>query len=69
VAALGEEEEEDDEEGVDEDHAGGEMNPLKHTLLTAAIVVSGFTIAFFVNDLQMVGAPSISIVLPSYRVY
>jgi hypothetical protein len=34
-------EEEDDEEGVDEDHAGGEMNPLKHTLLTAAIVVSG----------------------------
>jgi hypothetical protein len=53
VAALGEEEEEDDEEGVDEDHVGGEMNPLKHTLLTAAIVVSGFTIAFFVNDLQM----------------
>jgi amino acid permease len=51
----GEEEDEDDGEGVDEDHAGGEMSALKHTLLTAAIVVSGFTIAFFVNDLQMGG--------------
>ncbi|KAJ7314363.1 transmembrane amino acid transporter protein-domain-containing protein [Mycena albidolilacea] len=71
VAAPGEEEEEDDEEAVDEDHAGGEMSPLKHTLLTAAIVVSGFTIAFFVNDLQMVlsfvgstGSTTISFILP-----
>lgn len=45
--------EEDDVPEVDDDHAAGEMSPLKHTLLTTAIVVSGFTIAYFVNDLQL----------------
>ncbi|KAF7356256.1 Aa-trans domain-containing protein [Mycena venus] len=56
---------------VDDDHAAGEMSPLKHTILTAAIVISGFTIAFFVNDLQMVlsfvgstGSTTISFILP-----
>ncbi|KAF7308221.1 Aa-trans domain-containing protein [Mycena chlorophos] len=45
---------EGEDEVVDADHAAGEMSPLKHTLLTAAIIISGFTIAFFVDDLQMV---------------
>ncbi|KAF8216956.1 hypothetical protein K438DRAFT_1748091 [Mycena galopus ATCC 62051] len=53
VAADGDEGEDEDEEEVDADHAVGEMSPLKHTLLTAAIVISGFTIAYFVNDLQL----------------
>ena len=34
------------------------MSPLKHTLLTIAIVASGFTIAYFVDDLQM-GTPRV----------
>ncbi|KAJ6581994.1 vacuolar amino acid transporter 5 [Mycena capillaripes] len=64
----------DDDEDVpevDDDHAAGEMSALKHTLLTTAIVVSGFTIAFFVNDLQLVlsfvgstGSTTISFILP-----
>ncbi|KAJ7464531.1 transmembrane amino acid transporter protein-domain-containing protein [Mycena latifolia] len=56
---------------VDDDHAAGEMSALKHVLLTTAIVVSGFTIAFFVNDLQLVlsfvgstGSTTISFILP-----
>ncbi|KAJ7699026.1 transmembrane amino acid transporter protein-domain-containing protein [Mycena rosella] len=63
--------EDDDLPEVDADHAAGEMSPLKHTLLTTAIVVSGFTIAFFVNDLQLVlsfvgstGSTTISFILP-----
>lgn len=45
----------DDEEPYeDEDeHGAGDMTPLKHTVLTAAIIASGFTIAYFVDDLQM----------------
>lgn len=45
----------EEEEGVvvDEDHAGAEMSVVKHTLLTAGIIASGFTIAYFVDDLQM----------------
>ncbi|KAI0318384.1 transmembrane amino acid transporter protein-domain-containing protein [Amylostereum chailletii] len=63
----------EDEEGEveDEDHAAGEMSVLKHTVLTAAIIASGFTIAFFVDDLQMVlsfvgstGSTTISFILP-----
>lgn len=38
---------------VDEDHVGGEMSALKHAGLTAGIIASGFTIAYFVDDLQM----------------
>lgn len=46
---------EDDQDAgvVDEDHADHEMSPLKHTLLTAAIISCGFAIAFFVDDLQL----------------
>ena len=43
----------DDEEPEDEHHASHDMTPLKHTLLTVAIVASGFTIAYFVDDLKM----------------
>ncbi|KAJ7066268.1 transmembrane amino acid transporter protein-domain-containing protein [Mycena amicta] len=65
------EDDDDEGDGIDDDHAGGEMSPLKHTLLSAAIIISGFTIAFFVNDLQMVlsfvgstGSTTISFILP-----
>ena len=34
-------------------HSDSEMSPLKHTLLTTAIVGAGFGIAYFVNDLQI----------------
>lgn len=44
---------EEGEEPVDEDHPHAEMTPLKHTLLTASIIVSGFFIAFFVDYLQL----------------
>ncbi|KAJ7158940.1 transmembrane amino acid transporter protein-domain-containing protein [Mycena filopes] len=64
-------EEDEDAPEVDDDHAGAEMSPLKHTLLTTAIVVTGFTIAYFVNDLQLVlsfvgstGSTTISFILP-----
>ena len=42
----------DDMDDVDE-HSGSEMSPLKHTLLTTAIVGIGFGIAYFVDDLQI----------------
>lgn len=47
------EDDEQDDDIVDEDHASHEMSPLKHTLLTAAIISFGFAIAFFVDDLQL----------------
>ncbi|KAJ7625623.1 transmembrane amino acid transporter protein-domain-containing protein [Roridomyces roridus] len=63
--------EDDDMPKVDDDHAAGEMSPLKHFLLTTAIVASGFTVAYFVNDLQLVlsfvgstGSTTISFILP-----
>ncbi|KAL5537142.1 hypothetical protein ACEPAF_965 [Sanghuangporus sanghuang] len=62
----------DDESDVfDPDHVPHEMSPLKHTLLTAAIIACGFSIAFFVDDLQLVlsfvgstGSTTISFILP-----
>ncbi|KAI0653271.1 transmembrane amino acid transporter protein-domain-containing protein [Cubamyces menziesii] len=63
----------DDEDAEPEDDHGGshDMSPVKHTLLTIAIVASGFTIAYFVDDLQMVlsfvgstGSTTISFILP-----
>jgi len=45
--------ESEDDEFVDDDHTHAEMSPLKHTLLTMAIVGIGFAVAFFVDDLQM----------------
>ena len=43
----------DDFEAEDEHGGSPDMSPLKHTLLTLAIIASGFTIAYFVDDLQM----------------
>lgn len=67
-AAEGETEE---EEIVDEHGGSPDMSPLKHTLLTVAIITSGFIIAYFVDDLQMVlsfvgstGSTTISFILP-----
>ena len=46
--------EESEEEEVEDEHGGSpDMSPLKHTLLTLGIIISGFTIAYFVDDLQM----------------
>ncbi|KAI0343286.1 vacuolar amino acid transporter 5 [Trametopsis cervina] len=61
-----------DEIEVEDEHGGSpDMSPLKHTLLTIAIIASGFTIAYFVDDLQMVlsfvgstGSTTISFILP-----
>ena len=44
---------EDDAVGVDDGHGTGEMTPLKHTLLTFVVVTGGFTIAYFVDNLEM----------------
>ncbi|THH32498.1 hypothetical protein EUX98_g1671 [Antrodiella citrinella] len=62
----------EDEIEVEDEHGGSpDMSPLKHTLLTVAIVASSFTIAYFVDDLQMVlsfvgatGSTTISFILP-----
>ncbi|KAH9940826.1 vacuolar amino acid transporter 5 [Epithele typhae] len=61
----------DDEESEDEHHTSHDMSPLKHALLTLAIVASGFTIAYFVDDLKLVlsfvgstGSTTISFILP-----
>jgi hypothetical protein len=35
-----------------DEHGTGGMSVFKHTLLTAAITVSGFMVAYFVDDLQ-----------------
>ncbi|KAI0064000.1 hypothetical protein BV25DRAFT_1801277 [Artomyces pyxidatus] len=63
--------EEEDAEGLDDEHAHADMSPLKHTILTSAIIASGFTIAYFVDDLKMVlsfvgstGSTTISFILP-----
>lgn len=37
----------------DEAHGSPDMSPLKHTVLTTAIIASGFAIAYFVDDLRM----------------
>lgn len=42
----------EDEEALDE-HAGGEMSMLKHALLTGAIILFGFTIAYNMDNLQL----------------
>ena len=47
-------EEDEDEIEIEDEHGGSpDMSPLKHTILTLAVVASGFTIAYFVDDLQM----------------
>ncbi|KAI0031434.1 transmembrane amino acid transporter protein-domain-containing protein [Vararia minispora EC-137] len=48
----------------DEDyHAADEMSPFKFFMLTTAILVTGFTVAYFVDDLQM-GGTTMSFILP-----
>lgn len=42
----------DDDFPAADDHGTVGMSVLKHTLLTTAITVSGFMIAYFVDDLQ-----------------
>ena len=54
-AALHEENNEDEDSASDAGHDHGahdEPSPLRHTLLTAAIVIPGFVIAYFVDSLQ-----------------
>lgn len=42
------------DEEIEDEHGGSpDMSTLKHALLTTAIVACGYTIAFFVDDLQM----------------
>ncbi|KAL1667106.1 transmembrane amino acid transporter protein-domain-containing protein [Schizophyllum commune] len=71
VKAVGEEGDGDGDGEEDPDHAGGEMTPLKHAVLTTGIIASGFVIAYAVDDLQMVlsfvgstGSTTISFILP-----
>ncbi|PCH36218.1 vacuolar amino acid transporter 5 [Wolfiporia cocos MD-104 SS10] len=60
------------EEEVDDGHGeNADMSTFKHAFLTIVIVISGFTIAFFVDNLQMVlsfvgstGSTTISFILP-----
>ncbi|KAG8960008.1 hypothetical protein FRC03_007202 [Tulasnella sp. 419] len=49
------EDDEEDDTAMDDGHGGAphEMSLWKHSVLTSAIVVGGFSIAYFVNDLQM----------------
>ncbi|KAF9778304.1 transmembrane amino acid transporter protein-domain-containing protein [Thelephora terrestris] len=61
----------DDDASVVDDHGTGEMSIFKHSTLTVAIVLSGFTIAYFVDNLQMVlsfvgstGSTTVSFILP-----
>lgn len=42
-----------EDEAVADEHVTGEMTPLKHNLLTFAVVGGGFTIAYFVDNLEM----------------
>lgn len=42
----------EDEEDLDE-HAGGEMAMLKHALLTGAVILFGFIIAYHMDNLQL----------------
>lgn len=55
----------DDNDGVSvvDEHEAGEMSTFKHAVLTVAIVMSGFSIAYFVDDLQMGESPRVAVVL------
>jgi hypothetical protein len=48
-----ESDEEEDDGAVDLDHAITEMSQTKHTVITTVVVAGGFTVAYFVNNLQM----------------
>jgi len=58
-------------EDVDDEHGPSDMTPLKHTVLTTAVVTGGFSIAYFVDNLELVlsfvgatGSTTISFILP-----
>lgn len=51
-SALTEDGDDDDDVLVVDEHGAGEMSTFKHVVLTLAITVGGFTIAYFVDDLQ-----------------
>ncbi|KAH7927298.1 vacuolar amino acid transporter 5 [Leucogyrophana mollusca] len=60
-----------DSDDVVDEHSAADMSLFKHTILTTAIIVPGFIIAYFVDDLQMVlsfvgstGSTTISFILP-----
>ena len=40
-------------EGDEDEHGSGEITPLKHTVLTSAVVAGGFSVAYFVDNLEM----------------
>jgi hypothetical protein len=42
-----------EDDAVEDDHATSEMSPLKHTVLTSLVVIGGFSIAFFVDNLEL----------------
>jgi hypothetical protein len=46
-----------EDEIVEDEHGADDMTPLKHTLLTTAVVTGGFMIAYFVDNLE-IGASS-----------
>lgn len=63
--------EDDEDDGEEDDHVHAEMSTFKHSVLTAAIIACGFTIAYFVDDLRLVlsfvgstGSTTISFILP-----
>ncbi|KAH8116496.1 transmembrane amino acid transporter protein-domain-containing protein [Phellopilus nigrolimitatus] len=65
--------EDDENDTFDDESAPQDMTPLKHALLTAGIIGFGFSIAYFVNDLQLVlsfvgstGSTTISFILPGF---
>ena len=66
VASSNPEEEEEEEEDLSGHGPTHDMSPLRHTLLTYLIIVPGFTIAYFVDDLQLgVWLPTCLIMLHS----
>jgi hypothetical protein len=42
-----------EDDDVEDEHGSGEMTPLKHTVLTSAVVAGGFSVAYFVDNLEM----------------
>ncbi|KAF9565815.1 hypothetical protein CPC08DRAFT_704250 [Agrocybe pediades] len=71
VVSATEGEDEDDLAEDEHGHGHGEMSKFKHIVLTSAIIACGFTVAYLVDDLQLVlsfvgatGSTTISFILP-----
>jgi len=63
--------ENNDDVSIVDEHDAGDMSTFKHTVLTVAIIVGGFSTAYFVDNLQMVlsfvgstGSTTVSFILP-----